>query len=344
MFPFVKRVVLMLIVLCALASAAATGVQAQGDPFTLRSNSPVVSHGKSSSDWDSRYTDPGAVFYHDGKFHMLRNGFKDWPDTVQIGYLTSVDGIKWTEATEDPVLRTADVPYAEIAALATSALVQDDGTWVLYFYTWNKGATPEGVIGRATAKNPLGPWTVDEKPVLTGGGAGSWDHDTISSASVVRTATEYVMYYSGSIRGGKSAVGMATSTDGIVWTKYNDPATADALYVESDPVFMSPINEVDFHQPRVEKTETGYVMIFRQFPTANPGNMGLGIATSRDGIAWTVVTEGQFWRNNTIPGTQGFWWTATAYHDKTLYLYIEGGRGRVTDIYVATSTETFLKN
>jgi sucrose-6-phosphate hydrolase SacC (GH32 family) len=342
MFPFLKRVIL--VVLCVLAGATALGARAQGEPFTLRSDSPVVSHGKSSSDWDSRYTDPGAVFYHDGKFHMFRNGFKDWPDTVQIGYLTSEDGITWTEATEDPVLRTANVSFAEIAALATSALVQDDGTWVLYFYTWNRGATSESVIGRATAKAPLGPWTVDEKPVLTGGSKGSWDHDGIASASVTRTDMGYMMFYGGAEQATGNAIGMATSSDGIVWTKHNDPATTDALYAESDPVFEAPNETVEFHQPRVEKTEAGYVMIFRQFPTANPGNMGLGIATSKDGMAWQVVTETPFWKRNTIPGSSGFWWTATAYHDKTLYLYIEGGRGRVTDIFVATSTETFFKN
>lgn len=30
-----------------------------------------------------------------------------------------------------------DLDYVGVTALASSALVQDDGTWVLYFYTWD---------------------------------------------------------------------------------------------------------------------------------------------------------------------------------------------------------------
>ncbi len=126
---------------------------AQDTPlFTLFSDDPVVSHGE-SADWDSQYTDPGAVIYHDGLFHMFRNGFKGWPASVQVGYLTSEDGLNWTEVTSDPVLRTDEVPYAGVAALASDALVLDDGTWVLYFYTWESrsGAGAPGSIGRATA-------------------------------------------------------------------------------------------------------------------------------------------------------------------------------------------------
>jgi hypothetical protein len=313
----------------------------EGEPlFTLHSDDPVVSHSANFRDWDGRYTDPGAVFYHDGQFHMFRNGFQGWPASVQIGYLTSPDGLTWTEETEEPVLLTDEVAFAEVAALASSALVEADGTWVIYFYTWNEGIPAKGEIGRATATQPTGPWSVHPEPVLTLGSEGSWDSMHLGSPSVLLTDTGYVMYYSGQDED-SAAIGMATSKDGITWTKYDDPATTAEPFAESDPVFVSDREGYDFHQPRVEQTEDGYVMIFRHQPqfsnTAQRGRMGLGVATSVDGIAWEVLTPEPFWERNTIPSSNGFWFTATAYHEDTLYLYIEGGRGANTDIYVATA-------
>src|SRR5262249_26086522 len=146
----------------------ASGVSAQDQPlFTLASDKPAVPHGKYGA-WDGQYTDPGAVFYANGKFNMFRNGFNGWPTSVQIGYATSDDGITWTEVGSDPVLMTKGVPYAKVAALASDGMVMDDGTWVLYFYTWNSYSqiTATGAIGRATAPVPTGPWTPDPAPIL----------------------------------------------------------------------------------------------------------------------------------------------------------------------------------
>lgn len=340
------RISLALFMGMALLVCQFTGRAQEAAPtFTLYSSDPVVSHSSQDSDWDGRYTDPGAVLYHNGLFHMFRNGFRGWPASVQIGYLTSPDGFTWTEASEAPVLMSDEVPFTNLAALASSALVEEDGTWVLYFYTWNQSRPPEGVIGRATAEDPLGPWTLDPEPVLLRGGEEAWDSAHIGAPSVVRTDDGYVMYYEGNDTI-NAAIGMATSEDGIHWTKYDDPATTEAPFAESDPILVSHVEGYNFHQPRVERTEEGYLMIFRFMPrpgTGPTGQMGLGIATSQDGSHWEVRSDEPFWERSTIPGTSGFWYTATAYHDSTLYLYIEGGRGRGTDIFLVTSEGPFFE-
>jgi hypothetical protein len=168
-FKMLKKTLLFLLATFLLLTLTAYAQDTAPTLFTLYSDQPVMPHGDKPTDWDYTYTDPGAVIYHDGKFHMFRNGFNGWPASVQIGYATSEDGLKWTEVSPDPVMMTKDVPYAKVAALASDVVVQDDGTWVMYFYTWNtfSGKNADGAIGRATAKNPAGPWTPMPRLYLT---------------------------------------------------------------------------------------------------------------------------------------------------------------------------------
>ena len=310
--------------------------------FQLAQEDAVIVHGPSSA-FDGRYTDPGAVIVHDGVFHMFRNGFKAWPATVQIVHHVSDDGINWTQTTEEPVLYTDDVPFAGVAALASGAVVAEDGTWMLYLYTWEAFSGPSNSkIALATADNPDGPWMVHAEPVLTGGPEGAWDDSGITAPRVFREDDGYVMYYSGNGGTfGDSAIGRATSPDGVVWTKHDDPATTDELYAESDPVFVSPIEERFVHQPAPVQTEDGWVMIYRQM-TMTPGrNMELHVATSEDGITWTPLEQSLAWDTSSVPGSGGFWYTAAAQLEDTIYLYVETGIGIGTDIFAAIHTGDF---
>lgn len=315
---------------CLLLGLSAAAAQ-EMSLFDVPGDVPAVPRGERPVDWDSPYTDPGAVLYHDGQFHMLRNGFKGWPASVQVGYLTSEDGLTWTEVTPDPVLRTDDVPFAEVAALASSALVEEDGTWVLYFYTWNTRSGADGMseIGRATADNPLGPWTVDPEPVLTPGEAGAWDGASVTAPSVVKTEDGgYLMYYAGgdATRGG--GIGLATSDDGISWTKHGDNPLLTATE-DWEGAFI--------HQPRVVQTPDDWTMIYR-VPGVGRGQMRLGLAFSEDGIDWTKSDQGAIWQPDFVPDGFAFWMTALAYHDDAYYLYVEttpAARRNETNIWAA---------
>lgn len=323
----------------ALITVVSIGMtlNAADEGFSLVSDKPVVENAGDFRSWDGQYTDPGAVLYHDGQFHMFRNGFTGWPAAVQIGYLTSPDGIQWTESSVSPVFGTDDVPYAGVAALASSALVEDDGTWVLYFYTWESrsGGRSAGAIGRATASEPTGPWTVDPEPVLKPGSDGVWDSLQVNAPSVVKTDDGYTMFYSGNSDGlANSMIGMAISLDGVHWTKYDDPATTDTPFAESDPIITSDEASAFVHQPRAVYTpDTGWTMIYRRVQRPD---MELWYARSDDGIHWQTVSDEPVWTRTTIPASNGFWFTGLVFHEDTYYLYIEGGQGRHTNIFVAT--------
>jgi predicted GH43/DUF377 family glycosyl hydrolase len=324
-----KRWRILIPVVLMLAAFSTGQARAADRLFAMYSSDPVVAHGKPGT-WNSRYTDPGAQVIHNGTFYMFYNGFNGWPASVEVGLATSTDGYKWTLHGDQPVMKTAQVKFAQVAALASSVIVQPDGTWVMYFYTWDSKTgsllSSKGVIGRATAPDAAGPWTPDAEPVLTPGKSGSWDDLRVDVPSVVLTDKGYVMYYSGSSRKGDQMVGMATSADGIHWTKYNDPATTDGYYAESDPVLLTGKgNDWDsqrVQQPRVVQTADGLVMLYRSVILPRPSTIKLGIATSTDGIHWDKFAQNPVIEPSEV-SEAGYWFTGLLYQDDTYFLFIE---------------------
>lgn len=333
-----------------LLIAALSSALAQEDDhmplFTLYGDGPVIEHGR-LGEWDSVYNDAGAVIYHDGQFHMLRNGLQSLANGgASIGYLTSDDGLNWTEVSEDPVMSTADVPYTDVTAQVGSILVDADGTWIMYLHVLDTANFPYsgGSIGRATAPDPLGPWTPDPEPILLPGADGEWDDLQVSHSRVVRTEDGYRMYYSGYSQRQTMAIGLAFSDDGLTWTKYDIPDTTEAPYEDSDPVLVATEDWEfdDLHHPSVVQAPDGWVMTYRT--PGDSGNVGfevgLGLATSEDGIHWTKYAGNPIFVPSDLPGGRWIWYSTLAYHDGTYYLYMEGSTqrqlGGITDVYATT--------
>lgn len=279
-----------------------SGAFAQSERFTLLSDTPVVSTGQFGN-WNADFNEPGALLYHDGAFHMFLTGYGGFPTPNGIAYLISEDGLTW----EDPVgerIISGEMIEGTQATNAASVLIEPDGTWVLYFGTYDTGSWfPEGNLMRATAQNPTGPWIIDPEPVLTVGGDDEWDGHTVFQADVIRFEDEYRMYYSGNGRGdGHSmAIGLATSPDGVNWTKYDDPATTEAPYAESDPILVpeSDWESRTVNRPRVLRNANGDWLMF--YVSSIPSTRGIGLARSNDGITWERVSDEPFMLPEVVP-------------------------------------------
>jgi hypothetical protein len=288
--------------------------------FTHYDANPILTPG-SEGEWDSGYVFASRVVFHNGMFHMFYTGgeqpieLRPW----HIGYASSPDGFNWTKSETNPVLQL-DPMLAGSGASTVVPLVTDEG-WVLYISARQRlGFFPGNLILRATAPEPTGPWTVDEKPVIPLGVRREWDRDAMAVDSIVVTDAGYVLYYTatGAIFFG---IGQAASTDGIAWQKYDDPATDEAKFAVSDPVFWisgfaDAWNGMLVSFPSVLQTEDGWEMFYFGAPLDQLGgetgrgtawsvlhsgdfpvdpftpNYGVGYAVSEDGVIWTEVGDG----------------------------------------------------
>ena len=263
--------------------------------FTLRGDMPVLARGRT---WDSAFVFPGAVVFHDGLLHMFYQGSRGLEGELplnSIGYAVSLDGYVWQRALDDPVQFSGEPDYSLRSLEISSVLVEPDGTWVMYFTAWLEGGLFRSGVGRANAPDPTGPWTFAKSLALLTDNPERWDGSRIFSPQVIRTATEYVMYYTGvdvNPRNPALQIGRATSTDGITWTKYDDPETTGRRYEDSDPVLKvgqdSAWDATNVSNPQVLRTAENWLMVYRGSFNESLGarTPGVGFAASPEGIHW----------------------------------------------------------
>jgi formylglycine-generating enzyme required for sulfatase activity/predicted GH43/DUF377 family glycosyl hydrolase len=260
-------------------------------------------------------TEAGAIVRYGGMFHILYNVLYDYPPTTaDIGYARSVDGIKWEQVSEESVFSAKEVPYADNVVLASDMIVEDDGTFVLYFHTTSSEPYKVGSsIGRATAASPQGPWQADSEPALIPSESG-WDAFEVKYPCVLKVDGKYFMYYQGTHRAnGKIAFGLATSEDGIDWTRREDPIfTANQVPWEE---FAS------IRYPAVVHTPTGFLMLFRVQGAVY--SEAYTLAVSPDGIHWKPGLDSPVIDLDQYPGFSMAFSPEFEYVDGQYFAYIQ---------------------
>lgn len=290
--------------------------------FIFVSDEPLMERG-ASGEWDDQYNLPAGAIVHEDKFYLFRLGLPGWPAAGSIGLLVSDDGLTWEELSEEPLITTEDVEFANTSIFGTSILQEEDGTWTLFFYTRDSGGWPlssNGQIGRATADELAGPWTVYPEPILSRGEEGTWDDQQVTSPNVFITEDGYVMFYGGANSYSDFQIGRATSEDGFEWEKDSEPI-----------ITITEDWELGASQPSVQLTPDGYVMIYK----GGASSGGLGLAFSEDGIEWEKYEDAPVLIGVRTSIRSSFDNATLLYHDETYYLYMEFSVSGGTNTYVA---------
>jgi hypothetical protein len=298
-------------------------------------DAPIITH--ASADWEGNFMYPAGMVYHDGLYYLFRVGGQF--EGQVIGYHTSPDLVSWTPASSNPLIDSADLPDTNQQFLPWSVLVDADGTWLMYFWRWNRGDSRGAWIGRATAPGPDGPWTVDDNHLLEPDG-GAWDNAFIQSPSVLqRDDGTYIMLYQGS---GPSpgpddeGFGWATSPDGITWARHGDP-----IFVREPSSSWE--SEV-IQQAHMVHAPDGFVMLYEGYDGTGPGS-GYGIATSPDGIMWTRHPANPVISIDDFPDAAFTHISNILYHEGVYYLLLEVATadGSATDIWLAKHEGRLLR-
>ena len=216
-----------------------------------------------------------------------------------IGLATSADGIHWQRANNGkPVLEPGEPgAFDELRVEGGCALYDEEtGIWRMWYTGLRKPGTEprasnwEGVIpagwecrlriGLATSKDGIH-WQRENggTPVIDLGPIGSTGDLQIMYPTVLKEKNGYRMWYASNSITMPHSVSMATSPDGINWTKHRDGAPVEGLgwYVTG---------------PAVTRRGNEYLML------CSPEDLEMNVwivraAVSRDGFNWNVLNNGK---------------------------------------------------
>lgn len=167
-----------------------------------------------------------------------------------------------------------------------------------------------------------------DNPVLNIGLSGSWDDLGVWACDVIFDGAAYKMWYSGHRTNQFIRIGLATSLDGITWTRYSNnpvldvgpPGSWDDLQVGAPSVIFDG-------------------SVYRMWYYGNPyGPVRIGLATSTDGITWTKYA------GNPVLSASGWegWWVLepeVLFDGSTYQMWYTGYDGTYCKIGYATSAD-----
>jgi hypothetical protein len=252
--------------------------------------------------------------------------------------LTSPDAVAWTEAADES-LEALSAGLGDPGAMPTSVLPAG-GEWAMYFVGTLATERQGWEVWVATAPDPGGPWTRLEEPVLRRGPAGAWDAGGLDFPTVLRADGAWTMVYSGQdpTRPEAGSIGLATSDDGITWTKHDDPATTEPPLAESDPVIEPGLcgrfDARAVHQPRVVALDERLVMTYGGWGVSDTESR-VGLAESNDqGLTWRCLLPSPALDPTGFP--DGFVHTQAAFErDGRVALLVEWLTDGGTDVWLA---------
>ncbi len=191
---------------------------------------------------------------------------------ISVFLVSHLTAFEYVDNPNNPIFNGAQT-WNDLAVINPTVLYVD-GLYKMWFGGRNVGLQIQ--IGYATSEDGIN-WDELSEPVLTVGSPGDFDSQDLKALSVLHDDDEYKMYYTATNSSGMPRLGLATSPDGITWTKYAQNPILDL----GEPGSW---NEARAHNASVLKQDGVYYMWFSG--RNNNFDIGIGLAYSADGITW----------------------------------------------------------
>lgn len=284
-------------------------------PISSRTTSVLP---KPNLPYEAKYTSSTEVFEENGRYYMVVNDLVGgWPcEKINVALLESEDLESW-EWFETPIFSSDDLSFQlkKPNGFVTSIVKKKD-TYYAFMDVLDHDKNIG--IGLATSNALEGPWKIYPEMVLKPDPA-RWDAYALTGADVVLKDGEFVMYYMGLLKdtvNGETAIGMAESTDGIVWQRGDNP-----ILTKSEIGFDS----YKVEAPKVIKEEDGYTMIYRSDNGDGTygGDSAYGIARSKDGTVWKRIQNDYILSEKDVSNWYNVWACGLIKVDNTYHLFLE---------------------
>jgi predicted GH43/DUF377 family glycosyl hydrolase len=267
-------------------SHSAAGTQNLGDlvtslpaaaTLTKDASNPVVT--TQASTYYSQYLSQPFVLPMNGSYWMyFAAGTNVGHSGAGIARATSTDLRNWT-VDASPLLSPSAASYDAYALTHPYVFPDPEGSGYIMLYTaWTSSLSSQ--LARATSSDGVN-WT--KTGVVLGPAASGWDNFAVGMAARIGYAPltdTYTLYYSGTsaTTGGGYALGRATSSDGVTWTR-------DA----SNPVMdRGGAGSADQDDAQGGKITSWSGTLYYYYSCNNAGYYTC-LATSLDGASWSKV-------------------------------------------------------
>lgn len=159
-----------------------------------------------------------------GNIQVLKMWYTNgWTATFNQNYAESTDGVNWTQYGSNPVM----------AGAVHGGVSKINGTYYAYM---GNAAIANQSLDQWTSSNGVN-WVKANVGVLSVGSAGDWDAEGIDNPFVWEENGTWYMLYTGANASNVYAIGLATSPDGVTWTKYG-----------SNPIIQQGMGSAEVHK------------------------------------------------------------------------------------------------
>ena len=226
---------------------------------------------------------------------------------ISVTWGTSV----WADYYGNPIFTNYNNPNQPLG-VTQGRVLYDNGIYKMWYINVYNSAV--GTIGYAESNDGIHWHYPVNYPVLTHGQAGAWDDYSVGVGVVLKEGTGYKMYYNGfQDQYGVWDIGLATSSDGIHWTKYLNPVLTPSTLE---------------HQIGVSSVINVNGKYYLYYTARNYPYYSIGVATSSDGINWTKIP------GNPILSPDAVWEGTGVYSPSVIY---DGGQFKMVYMNAAAT-------
>ncbi|HLC42881.1 MAG TPA: putative Ig domain-containing protein, partial [Methylomirabilota bacterium] len=206
-----------------------------------------------------------AVFKDGTTWYLYADGRDLSDDEFKIFYATASDPKgPWTFR---GVVVSPTASW-ERNSVGSARVMKDGSVWKM----WYDNADPSGsVVGYATASGPGGPWTkYSGNPIFGFGAAGQWDDWSVHHIDIIKDGPQFIMLYTGQGGDGRNALGIASSYDGLTWSRE-----------KSNPVISAgnePWSDATLYQGTIRRIDGNLKIWFTGAPTTYLDGAQIGLA------------------------------------------------------------------